>query len=113
MRAVVRPHAHGSTEAAKALADRFLAAGFDPQDVLLLTPADHPTKGNLVVRLRGRRQGRSILYIGHLDVVPDDDIVGNLLQDLVEVARRRQQAGLHQAVEDVFLGLGNPLPLGL
>src|SRR5580704_110533 len=62
-------HAHGSTEAAKALAARFLAAGFAPQDVIFLAPADHPTKGNLVVRLRGRGQGRPILYIGHLDVV--------------------------------------------
>jgi acetylornithine deacetylase/succinyl-diaminopimelate desuccinylase-like protein len=62
-------HVHGSTEAAKALAARFLAAGFAPQDVTLLAPADHPSKGNLVVRLRGRGQGRPILYIGHLDVV--------------------------------------------
>jgi len=62
-------HAHGSTEAAKALAARFLAAGFAPQDVTLLAPADHPSKGNLVVRLHGRGHGRSVLYIGHLDVV--------------------------------------------
>jgi acetylornithine deacetylase/succinyl-diaminopimelate desuccinylase-like protein len=62
-------HAYGSTAAAKVLADRFLAAGFAPQDVALLIPADHPTKGNLVVRLHGRGKGRPILYIGHLDVV--------------------------------------------
>jgi acetylornithine deacetylase/succinyl-diaminopimelate desuccinylase-like protein len=62
-------HAHGSTEAAKVLADRFLAAGFAPQDVALLVPTDHPTKGNLVVRLHGLGKGRPILYIGHLDVV--------------------------------------------
>jgi len=62
-------HAHGSSEAAKALAARFLAAGFAPQDVTFLAPADHPSKGNLVVRLRGRGQGRPVLYIGHLDVV--------------------------------------------
>jgi acetylornithine deacetylase/succinyl-diaminopimelate desuccinylase-like protein len=62
-------HAHGSTEAAQALAARFLAAGFAPRDITLLAPADHPTKGNLVVRLRGRSQGRGVLYIGHLDVV--------------------------------------------
>jgi acetylornithine deacetylase/succinyl-diaminopimelate desuccinylase-like protein len=62
-------HAHGSTEAAKALAAHFLASGFAPQDVTFLAPADHPTKGNLVVRMRGRGQGRPILYIGHLDVV--------------------------------------------
>jgi acetylornithine deacetylase/succinyl-diaminopimelate desuccinylase-like protein len=68
-------HAQGSTGAAKLLADRFLAAGFSPADVALLVPAEHPTKGNLVVRLRGRGQGRPILYIGHLDVVearPED-----------------------------------------
>ncbi|MGO9931192.1 MAG: M20/M25/M40 family metallo-hydrolase [Steroidobacteraceae bacterium] len=68
-------HAHGSTDAAKALAGRFLAAGFPPQDVALLAPADHPAKGNLVVRLHGRGTGRPILYIGHLDVVeakPED-----------------------------------------
>ena len=41
------------------------------------------------------------------------DVVGNLLQDLVKVAGRRQQACLHQAIEDVFLCLGDPLPLGL
>src|SRR5215470_52426 len=68
-------HAHGSTEAAKALAAHFLAAGFAAQDVTFLAPADHPSKGNLVVRLRGRGQGRPVLYIGHLDVVeakPED-----------------------------------------
>ena len=68
-------HAHGSTDAAKALAGRFLAAGFSPQDVTFLAPADHPAKGNLVVRLHGRGNGRPILYIGHLDVVeakPED-----------------------------------------
>jgi acetylornithine deacetylase/succinyl-diaminopimelate desuccinylase-like protein len=62
-------HEHGSTESAKALAAHFLAAGFAPEDVTLLAPADHPTKGNLVVRLRGREKGRAVLYIGHLDVV--------------------------------------------
>jgi len=62
-------HTHGSTEAARALAARFLAAGFAPQDVTFLAPADHPSKGNLVVRLRGRGSGRPVLYIGHLDVV--------------------------------------------
>lgn len=62
-------HAHGSTEAAKALAAHFLAAGFAPRDVTFLAPADHPSKGNLIVRLRGRGQARPVLYIGHLDVV--------------------------------------------
>jgi len=64
-------HAHGSTAAARALAQRFLAAGFPAADVQVLTPADHPTKGNLVVRLRGRGRGlgKPILYLCHLDVV--------------------------------------------
>ncbi len=62
-------HAFGSTVAAKAMAARFLAAGFSPADVQVLIPADHPLKGNLVVRLRGSGKGRPMLYIGHLDVV--------------------------------------------
>jgi acetylornithine deacetylase/succinyl-diaminopimelate desuccinylase-like protein len=62
-------HAHGSTEAARALEAHFLAAGFPAQDVAFLAPADHPIKGNLVVRLHGRGKGRPVLYIGHLDVV--------------------------------------------
>jgi acetylornithine deacetylase/succinyl-diaminopimelate desuccinylase-like protein len=62
-------HAFGSTVAAKAIAARLLAAGFAPANVQLLIPADHPTKGNVVVRLRGRGQARPVLYIGHLDVV--------------------------------------------
>lgn len=62
-------HAFGSTVAAKAMAARFIAAGFAPADVQVLIPADHPLKGNLVVRLRGAGHGKPILYIGHLDVV--------------------------------------------
>jgi acetylornithine deacetylase/succinyl-diaminopimelate desuccinylase-like protein len=62
-------HTYGSTSAAQALAKEFLAAGFQPQDLVLVTPAAHPTKGNLVVRLRGRGAGKPILYLCHLDVV--------------------------------------------
>ena len=62
-------HAHGSTVAAKAIAARMLAAGFPAADVQVLIPPDHPTKGNVVVRLRGRGKQKPILYIGHLDVV--------------------------------------------
>src|SRR5579863_1746175 len=62
-------HAHGSTEAARALAKHFIDGGFAPEDVVLAIPADHPTKGNLVVRLRGQGHGKPVLYIGHLDVV--------------------------------------------
>jgi acetylornithine deacetylase/succinyl-diaminopimelate desuccinylase-like protein len=62
-------HAQGSTRAAQVLAERFLAAGFVAEDVTLLAPAEHPTKGNLVVRLRGRGLATPILYLCHLDVV--------------------------------------------
>ena len=68
-------HAHGSTIAAQALAERFLAAGFAPADVAVLVPAEHPTKGNVVVRLHGKGHGAPVLYVGHLDVVeakPED-----------------------------------------
>jgi len=62
-------HSQGSTVAARALSKRFLAAGFPAADVQLLTPAEHPTKGNLVVRLHGQGKGAPVLYICHLDVV--------------------------------------------
>ena len=59
---------HGSTTAAAAsLAKRFLAAGYDPADVLVL--GDNPLKRNLVVRLRGRGEREPILLLAHLDVV--------------------------------------------
>jgi acetylornithine deacetylase/succinyl-diaminopimelate desuccinylase-like protein len=68
-------HAHGSTEAAKAIQSWLLSAGFAPGEVTLLAPSDHPTKGNLVVRYRGKRTGGAVLFLGHLDVVdakPED-----------------------------------------
>ena len=59
---------HGSaTAAAEAMAKRFLAAGFDPADVLVV--GDNPLKRNLVVRLRGRGEREPILLLAHLDVV--------------------------------------------
>ena len=57
------------TKAATAVAERFRAAGFPAGDVQLLIPADAPTKGNLVVRYRGRGQGKPVLLLAHLDVV--------------------------------------------
>lgn len=57
------------TKAAEAMAVRFRAAGFPAADVQLLVPAEHPTKGNLVVRYRGKNQGKPILLLAHLDVV--------------------------------------------
>ena len=55
------------TTAAEAMAARFRKAGFPETDIKVLGPV--PNKGNLVVRLRGRGQGKPILFIGHLDVV--------------------------------------------
>lgn len=64
---------HGdTTPAVAALARRFLAAGFPAEDVQVLGPA--AAHRNLVVRYRGRGQGRPggarpILFLDHLDVV--------------------------------------------
>jgi acetylornithine deacetylase/succinyl-diaminopimelate desuccinylase-like protein len=68
-------HAHGSTEAAKAIQGWLLTAGFAPDDVVLLAPPDRPAKGNLVVRYRGKHSRDAVLFLGHLDVVeakPED-----------------------------------------
>jgi acetylornithine deacetylase/succinyl-diaminopimelate desuccinylase-like protein len=62
-------HAHGSTVLAQWVADQLLKAGYPANDVHVLAPADHPTKGNVVVRVHGKGLGKPILYIGHLDVV--------------------------------------------
>ncbi|MFO1469059.1 MAG: M20/M25/M40 family metallo-hydrolase [Steroidobacteraceae bacterium] len=68
-------HAHGSTEVAHTIERWMLDAGFAREDVTFIAPPDHPTKGNVVVRLRGRGQGKPVLFLGHLDVVearPED-----------------------------------------
>ena len=70
--AIDSTHAHGSLGAAQAVAARALAAGFAPADVTVLAPPDHPTKGNVVVRLHGKGLGKPVLFIGHLDVVEVD-----------------------------------------
>jgi len=62
-------HAQGSTRAAEALAARLRAAGFASEELTLIAPTDHPTKGNLVIRLHGQGKGKPVLFIGHLDVV--------------------------------------------
>ncbi|HUB32265.1 MAG TPA: M20/M25/M40 family metallo-hydrolase [Bryobacteraceae bacterium] len=56
-----------NTRAAEAMAARFRAAGFPPEDIHLLAPT--PRKGNLVVRFRGVGTARPVLFLGHLDVV--------------------------------------------
>ncbi|HXQ64912.1 MAG TPA: M20/M25/M40 family metallo-hydrolase [Steroidobacteraceae bacterium] len=60
-------HAVGSTQAARALAARLVAAGIPASDVYVGGP--RPDKMNVVVRLRGRGKGKPVLYNGHLDVV--------------------------------------------
>ena len=62
-------HSRGSTEAAKAVQAWLSTAGFAPGDVVLIAPPDHPTKGNVVVRYRGKHSGDAVLFLGHLDVV--------------------------------------------
>ena len=54
------------------MATRFRAAGFPAADVQVLVPPGKPTKGNLVVRYRGRGGAgapKPILLLAHLDVV--------------------------------------------
>ena len=59
----------GSTgPAAKAVADRFLAAGFPPSDVRIVGPAGDKDS-NVVVRMPGSSSARPILLLAHLDVV--------------------------------------------
>jgi acetylornithine deacetylase/succinyl-diaminopimelate desuccinylase-like protein len=67
--AINSTHARGSSAAAQYVADQLKAAGFPDADVRLLTPAEHPTKGNVIVRLHGRGGAKPLLYICHLDVV--------------------------------------------
>jgi acetylornithine deacetylase/succinyl-diaminopimelate desuccinylase-like protein len=65
-------HARGSMVAAHAIAKRALIAGFPAADIHILAPADHPTKGSVVIRLHGAGHGKPLLFIGHLDVVEVD-----------------------------------------
>ena len=57
------------TKAAEAMAVRFRAAGFPAADIQIVGPPNIPAKQNLVVRYRGRNQGKPILLLAHLDVV--------------------------------------------
>jgi acetylornithine deacetylase/succinyl-diaminopimelate desuccinylase-like protein len=68
-------HDMGSTIAARAIEQHLLKAGFSSEDVVFVAPTDHPMKGNLVVRYRGKGRGQPVLFLGHLDVVeakPED-----------------------------------------
>jgi acetylornithine deacetylase/succinyl-diaminopimelate desuccinylase-like protein len=65
-------HSKGdNTRAARAMADRLIAAGFPEADVQVLEPVAR--KGNLVARYRGRDTGRKpLLLLAHIDVVEAD-----------------------------------------
>jgi len=58
------------TTAVEAMAARFRDAGFPAADIRVVIPPGHPTKGNLVVRYRGRSSTQKpVLLLAHLDVV--------------------------------------------
>src|SRR5262245_10591873 len=66
-------HEFGSRAAADKVRNRLVAGGFAAGDVTVL--GQRPTKGNVVVRLRGRGSEKPILFLAHLDVVearPED-----------------------------------------
>ena len=65
-------HSSGdNTAAARAVAERLLAAGFAPEDVHVIEPA--PRKGNVVARLRSPAPStRPLLVLAHIDVVEAD-----------------------------------------
>jgi hypothetical protein len=66
--AIDTTHSTGSTtRAADAIAKRLVAAGFPAGEIHRLGPT--PTKGNLVVRLRGAADKKPLLLLAHLDVV--------------------------------------------
>ena len=54
--------------AAKAVADRFIAAGFPASDVRVLGPQGDKDS-NVIVRVPGSTAARPILLLAHLDVV--------------------------------------------
>src|ERR1041384_1968194 len=60
-----------NTRAAEAMPARFRDAGFPAADVQVLVPPGRPTKGNLIVRYRGRPNAgvKPIMLLAHLDVV--------------------------------------------
>jgi acetylornithine deacetylase/succinyl-diaminopimelate desuccinylase-like protein len=63
-------HAHGSLGLAQKIADRLMAAGFPAADIHVVAPPEHPTRGNVIVRLRGSGGGGPpVMWLCHLDVV--------------------------------------------
>jgi acetylornithine deacetylase/succinyl-diaminopimelate desuccinylase-like protein len=60
----------GTVAAVEVLRKRFLAGGFQESDLTVLVNPDHPSKSNLIVRIKGRGNAKPLLYLCHLDVVP-------------------------------------------
>ena len=60
-----------TTKAARAMAARFITAGFPAKDVQVLIPSADTTHGNLVVRYHGApgSKKKPLLLLAHLDVV--------------------------------------------
>jgi acetylornithine deacetylase/succinyl-diaminopimelate desuccinylase-like protein len=67
--AIRTTHDQGSTRAARAIQQHLLHASFPESDVVFIAPPEHPSKGNVVVRYRGKGRGKPVLFLGHLDVV--------------------------------------------
>lgn len=59
----------GTVSAVEALRQRFRAAGFAADDLIVVAPDFNPTQSDLIVRLRGRGHSKPLLYLCHLDVV--------------------------------------------
>src|SRR3954454_15786495 len=57
------------THAAEALKARLKAGGFADSDLHIIVPPGAPKKGNLVARYKGTGAKKSIMLLGHLDVV--------------------------------------------
>ncbi len=57
------------TVAAKAMAARLRKAGYTDTEMKIIVPPGAPTKGNLIVRLKGNGQKKPLLLLAHLDVV--------------------------------------------
>lgn len=62
-------HAVGTRGVAQALYARFKAAGFTDQQLHLVPEGPWPNQVNLVVRLKGKGNGKPVMWICHMDVV--------------------------------------------
>ena len=62
-------HLLGTKAVAEALYARFKAAGFTDEEMHLIPEGPWPNQVNLVVRLRGKGQGKPVMWICHMDVV--------------------------------------------